>query len=243
MKMKRMKKILAILMVLSLQFVFAACGSKNDPPVVDPSTDDAQTTTDKHITSDEIIVGYAMKTLQEERWQRELDGCKAAAEDLGVTFLYQVANGDAQTQLSQIENMVTQGVDVLMVTCVDMGSLTNVLDSVREAGVKIIIYDNPVSNAYGDAFVGYEDYTNGRAIASICEVLDVKGNVALLHGDKASSVEELVRGEKDKKQNCPTRSLFYMRPHFKDIENAPSSLYKELHLDCDCIIMTLPCSE
>ena len=52
-----------------------------------------------------------------------------------------------------------------------------------------------------------------------------------------------VRDQKDKKQNCPTRSLFYMRPHFKDIENAPSSLYKELHLDCDCIIMTLPCSE
>ena len=36
---------------------------------------------------EKITVGYSLKTVQEERWQRELDGCEAAAADLGVDFV------------------------------------------------------------------------------------------------------------------------------------------------------------
>lgn len=189
-----MKKFLAILMALSLLFSLAACGGSSEPAADAPAADAPAAETP---VEDKITVGYAMKTLQEERWQKELAGCEAAAAELGVEFTYQVANGDAQTQITQIENMITQGVDVIMVTCVDMGALTNVLESAHEAGVKVIIYDNPLSNAYGDAFVGYEDFSNGQKIASILADKGVTGKIALLHGDMTSGINLIVDGEKD----------------------------------------------
>lgn len=145
---------------------------------------------------DKITVGYSLKTVQEERWQRELEGCEAAAADLGVDFVYQVANGDAQTQVSQIENLITQGVDVIMVTAVDAGALSNVLKTAEEDGIKVLVYDQQLENTYGDAFVGYADFTNGSLIASALKDINVSGNVVLLHGDKSSGIEHIIEGEK-----------------------------------------------
>lgn len=151
--------------------------------------------------NEDITIGYSLKTVQEERWQRELDGCEAAAKELGIELVYQVANGDAQTQVSQIENLITQGVDVIMVTAVDAGALTNVLNTAKEDGIKILIYDQQLQNTYGDVFVGYDDYTNGTLIASELENLGVSGNVVMLHGDKTSGVEKIIEGEKSVLEN------------------------------------------
>lgn len=144
----------------------------------------------------EITIGYSLKSIQEERWQRELDGCIEKADDLGVEFVYQVANGDVQKQISQIETMITEGTDVIMVTAVDAGGLTAVLEEARERGIKILVYDQQLQNSYGDAFVGYDDFDNGVMIASPLEILNVTGNVVLLHGDKASGMEKVIDGEK-----------------------------------------------
>lgn len=144
----------------------------------------------------EITIGYSLKSIQEERWQRELDGCIEKADDLGVEFVYQVANGDVQKQISQIETMITEGTDVIMVTAVDAGGLTAVLEEARERGIKILVYDQQLQNSYGDAFIGYDDFDNGVMIASPLEILNVTGNVVLLHGDKASGMEKVIDGEK-----------------------------------------------
>lgn len=156
----------------------------------------------------EITIGYCVKTLQEERWQREVEGCEAAAAELGVNFIVNVANGDAQLQTSQIENFVTQGVDAILVTAVDTGALANAIEDAQRAGVKIVIYDNPLENSAGDAFVGYRDETNGELIASIVKDLGVEGNVALLHGDETSGISLLVKGEKEVLAECPVEIVF-----------------------------------
>lgn len=153
------------------------------------------------MAADDITIGYSLKTVQEERWQRELDGCQAAADELGVELVYQVANGDAQTQVSQIENLITQGVDVIMVTAVDAGALTNVLQEAADDGIKVLIYDQQLENTYGDVFVGYSDFSNGTLIAQVLDDLSVSGNVVLLHGDKASGVENIIDGEKSVLEN------------------------------------------
>ena len=49
---------------------------------------------------------------------------------------------------------------------------------------------NSWKNTYGDAFVGYDDFTNGTLIAQELKNLDIKGNVVLLHGDKSSGIEK-----------------------------------------------------
>lgn len=169
-----MKKISAIISVLAMTAVIA------EVPVM----------------ASDITIGYSLKSIQEERWQRELNGCIEAADNMGADLVYQVANGDAQKQISQIETMIEEGADVIMVTAVDAGGLTSVLDEAREKGIKILIYDQQLQNSYGDVFVGYDDYDNGVMIASPLETLNVTGNVVLLNGDKASGMEKVINGEK-----------------------------------------------
>lgn len=206
-----MKQKMALLLTIALTFGgLTACGSTGGteenavPEAVESEDAPQQESADAEETgevSDKIVIGYSLKTVQEERWQRELDNCQAAADELGVEFLYQVANGEAQTQVSQIENLITQGVDVIMVTAVDSGALTSVLDEARNDGIKVVIYDQPLENTYADAFVGYDDYTNGQNIASVLADLNVSGNVVLLHGDKTSGIEQIVAGEKGVLEN------------------------------------------
>lgn len=188
------KRLAAFITVVAFSFsALIGCGASN----ADTESKESTETTEKESKdSGEIKIGYSLKTVQEERWQRELDGCQKAADDLGVELLYQVANGDAQTQVSQIENLITQGIDVIMVTAVDAGALSNVLQEAADDGIKVLVYDQQLENTYGDAFVGYSDYSNGTLIAQILADKDVSGNVVLLHGDKSSGIEKIIEGEK-----------------------------------------------
>lgn len=193
-----MKKVLSLVLALMLAATLVACGgsASSGTSAAGSGSGASGTSAGGGSSADGITIAYCVKTLQEERWQREVDGCEAAAAELGVNLIVNVANGDAQLQISQIENAVTQGVDAILITAVDTGALANAIEDAKNAGVKVVIYDNPLENSYGDAFVGYRDEQNGEMIASIVRDLGVTGNVALLHGDESSGISLLVEGEK-----------------------------------------------
>lgn len=209
-----MKKGLSLALALLLGLTFAACNTGGNEVAPAPAASEPSAISDSEgaglqgTGGDEITIAYCVKTLQEERWKREVEGCEAAANELGVNFISNVANGEAQLQISQIENLITQGVDAILITAVDTGALANVIEDAKNAGVKIIIYDNPLENSYGDAFVGYRDEQNGEMIASIIKDRNVSGNVALLHGDETSGISLLVDGEKGVLSDCPVEIVF-----------------------------------
>ena len=62
-----------------------------------------------------VVIGFSMDTLKEERWQRDKDLVEKRAKELGIKVSVQVANGDDNLQIKQAENLLTQGVDVLIV--------------------------------------------------------------------------------------------------------------------------------
>jgi D-xylose transport system substrate-binding protein len=149
--------------------------------------------------SDKIKIGFAMKTLQEERWIAELRYVEAAANELGAELIVQFANNDSEKQISQIENLATQGIDVLMLLPVDGGAVANVVDDLHKQGVKIMAYDQEFDNAYCDVFVGYDTYLNGRMIARAIAEEKRPGNYVFLYGDQASgaAIVLLSNGMKD----------------------------------------------
>ncbi|MDC7288441.1 substrate-binding domain-containing protein [Blautia schinkii] len=153
----------------------------------------------KENENEEISIGFALKTLEEERWQNEVKYLEQEAEANGVNIDIQCANGDADKQISQIENMVTNGVDVIMVCCVDDGALANVLNDAHEQGVLIVSYDDNLSNTWIDAYVGYDPYEVGLAISEAVLQEAKPGNYAFLYGDKGSglTVNQFAQGMKD----------------------------------------------
>lgn len=146
-----------------------------------------------------IIIGFSHRTVQEERWSKEEALFKQMCADQGIEVICQSAEADTQLQITQIENMVTQGIDVLCAELVDSGAMTSTLQDVRDAGVKILAYDQSYVDACADAYVGYSFFTNGQKMAQPAMDAGITGNVVLLYGDATGgkSLVECVDGMND----------------------------------------------
>ena len=85
-----------------------------------------------------IKIGISLPTLQEERWGLDKKGFEKAAEEAGIEIILQVANTDQAVQLSQCEDMLTQGIDVLIIGACDEGGAAIIVEKAHAEGVKVI---------------------------------------------------------------------------------------------------------
>lgn len=85
-----------------------------------------------------VRIGFSMDTLKEERWQRDRDLFVARAQELGAEVLVQAANGDDALQTAQAENLLTQGVDVLVAAPNNAEVAASIVDSAKRQGVPVL---------------------------------------------------------------------------------------------------------
>ena len=97
-------------------------------------------------------VGLSLPTLQEERWGRDRDAMTAEAKKLGIDLRVQVSNNDAAKQVAQCENLISQGVKVLVLAPHDATSASVIIDKAVKAGVKVISYDRLVMDSPHDYY-------------------------------------------------------------------------------------------
>ncbi|WP_299530452.1 multiple monosaccharide ABC transporter substrate-binding protein [uncultured Streptomyces sp.] len=120
----------AVLTAVTLSLALAACGqsgeggSKQDKKGAEGAT-----------------VGIAMPTKSSERWIADGSNMAAEFKKLGYKTDLQYGEDDVDQQVSQIENMITKGVDVLVVAAIDGRALGDVLRQAGEQGIKVISYD------------------------------------------------------------------------------------------------------
>jgi len=93
------------------------------------------------LAQDKGTVGVSMPTKSSARWIADGDNMVKALKEKGYTADLQYAEDDIPTQLSQIENMVTKGVKVLVVASIDGTTLSDILKQAHDSGVKVIAYD------------------------------------------------------------------------------------------------------
>ena len=134
-----MKKILAI--ALSLVLVMALCAT----------------------ASAAGLVGVAMPTQDLQRWNQDGANMKAQLEAAGYEVDLQYANNDVGMQVSQIENMILNEVQVLVVASIDGSALGTVLAQAKEAGIPIIAYDRLLTNTDAvDYYTTFDNYKVGQ---------------------------------------------------------------------------------
>lgn len=112
---------------------------------------------------DSLTFGLSVDQLFESRVGVN-DAIKAEAEKLGHTVIEVVADGDAQTQNSQIQSLVTQKVDAILVSAVDQNTIERALLGAKKAGIPVVAYDRnlPDSRVIG-AYVGPDSIFDGTA--------------------------------------------------------------------------------
>jgi putative multiple sugar transport system substrate-binding protein len=93
------------------------------------------------------MVGIAMPTKSSARWISDgnsmVDQFKAAGYDTDLQY----AEDDIPNQLSQIENMITKGVKVLVIAAIDGTTLSNALANAAASGIKVIAYDRLIRDS------------------------------------------------------------------------------------------------
>ena len=90
---------------------------------------------------------------------------KEAAEAAGYEVLVQSAENDAQAQVSQAENVITQGVDAIVIQPVDFNVAGQIAEMATAAGIPLASYDDMILNAPHAAFIGRDPKEGGRSAA------------------------------------------------------------------------------
>src|SRR6266850_7176438 len=106
--------------------------------------------------NDTIKIGFSMDTLKEERWQRDKDLVEKHCKEIGAELNVQVANGSDSEQIKQAENMLTQGIDVLIVAPHNGEIAASIVEAAHKQGVPVISYDRLIKNSDVDLYISHQ---------------------------------------------------------------------------------------
>lgn len=93
------------------------------------------------------FVGISMPTKSSARWISDGNSMVEQFKAAGYEVDLQYAEDDIPNQLAQIENMITKGVDVLVIAAIDGTTLSNALANAAAAGTAIIAYDRLIRDS------------------------------------------------------------------------------------------------
>lgn len=134
---------------------------------------------------EDLKIGVSWRTMQEERFVIELEEMQKVCDEQGIEMMYQVSENDSQKQVGQIENLISQDVDILIVNASEKGAVNNVLKDAHESGVFVVYYEQVNGETYFDMSGGNDYYEVGQAITKTIAESGVTGDVCYLFGDSA----------------------------------------------------------
>src|SRR6201992_244323 len=143
--------------------------------------------------ADKVKIGFLLKTMQEERYQRDKAAFLAKAKALNADVVFDSANNDEQAQLAAVENMLSRGAQAIVLQPVNTGTAGSMATSAPQNGVKVIGYDAMLVNGPLDAMVMQDSWAVGKLQAEAmvawlkAKYGSVKGNVALIRGQPGDS--------------------------------------------------------
>lgn len=147
----------------------------------------------KNSGGNKIKIGLSLDTLKEERWQHDRDLFVAHAKELGADVLVQAANSNDALQNSQAENLLTEGVNVLVVVPHNGKSAATIVESAHKAGVPVIAYDRLIRDCDLDLYVTFDPEKVGEEQADYAVKHKPKGNYVLIGGAPTDNNAVLVR--------------------------------------------------
>lgn len=140
-----------------------------------------------------VKIGMVIDDLRLERWQKDRDIFVNTAEKLGAKIYVQSANGNEQTQISQIENMISRGVDVLVIIPTNGEVLSNVIKEAKIDGIKVLAYDRLINNADIDFYLSFDNEKVGEMQAKALISAKPSGRYFLMGGAPTDNNAKLFR--------------------------------------------------
>jgi ribose transport system substrate-binding protein len=140
-----------------------------------------------------LKIGFSQVTLQSPFYVQLRNGAEAAAKAGGDTLIFLDANGDVSKQNNDIQDLITQGVNALIINPVNPDAVVPSLEAAKAAGIPVITVDRSINGEGVTAHIGRDNKAMGKLVgeAVVKKLADagVKGaKIIEIQGDAGGAV-------------------------------------------------------
>jgi ribose transport system substrate-binding protein len=143
----------------------------------------------------DVKVGLSISTLNNPFFVSLKEGAEEQAKAKGIEIVVADAQNDSAKQVSDIEDLIQQGVDVLLVNPTDSAAVSAAIESANSADVPVITLDRSAEGGEVVAHIASDNVAGGKMAGDfILEQIGDKGKVVEIEGIPGSSAAR-ERGE------------------------------------------------
>lgn len=210
---KNVSKALSAIVIAAMAMSLAACGSSTDTNTNTETDSNANAATSDSAASSNasstestgLKIGIVVKTASNAHFQDISYGAVLAGQDNGVEVVVNntATESDVDGQITMCEDMITQGVDALILTPNDSDGVGVAVEAAHDAGVPFITVDTEITNDWGDdvaeympTYIGVDHEEMSYTLAKqVFDAIGGEGDIVILRGvDAASSSQERTAG-------------------------------------------------
>lgn len=130
----------------------------------------------------QVKIGFSMATVREERWKRDHDAFEAYCKKVNADCRITVADNSSSRQANDVENLLTQGIDVLVIAPQNADEAAAMVDKAKAQGVPVISYDRLINSDKIDLYISHQVPIIGKRIAEYALQKVPKGNYVMVYG-------------------------------------------------------------
>lgn len=153
--------------------------------------------------SSEVKVGLVISTLNNPFFVSLKDGAQAKATELGYTLVVLDSQNDPAKELSNVEDLVTQGISALLINPADSDAVGNAIKVANKQKIPVITLDRGATSGEVVTHIASDNVAGGKMAGEyIIKLLGGKGNVVELEGlpgtsaarDRGKGFNEALKG-------------------------------------------------
>ncbi len=179
-------KLRLLFLLLASALVFSCAGTPQ------PQTNSAAKPADP---AKKVKIGFSMATVKEERWQRDRAAFEEHCRKISVECVITVADNSSERQANDVENLLTQGIDVLVIAPNEATQAASLVDKAKAQNIPVISYDRLVNSDKIDLYISHQVPVIGRKIAEYALLKVPKGNYVMVFGSNTDNNASIMEKE------------------------------------------------
>ncbi|MEO8883926.1 MAG: D-xylose ABC transporter substrate-binding protein [Devosia sp.] len=144
----------------------------------------------------DLVVGVSWNNFQEERWKTDEAAIKKVLEADGVRYISTDAQSSASKQLTDIENLISQGANALIVLAQDTDAIQPAVQKAVDEGIPVIGYDRLIENPKA-FYITFDNKLVGTMQAQAVFAAVPKGNYVFIKGNSADPNADFLKSGQD----------------------------------------------
>ncbi|MFI5259219.1 MAG: substrate-binding domain-containing protein [Candidatus Limnocylindrales bacterium] len=138
-------------------------------------------------------VGVSWNNYQEERWAKwDEPAIKAALAAGGAKYISNDAKSSAETQITNVENLISQGAKVIILLAQDGTAIKPAVTAALQAGVGVIAYDRLIEDP-GTLYITFDNVRVGHLQAQYVFAAKAAGNYVIIKGSPTDANANFLR--------------------------------------------------